>query len=50
MDEVDFLHADKHQTILQVIPLICADEHHVNLIFDTVIFDGCGQACLKYSK
>ena len=34
-DEVDCLHADKHQSFLQV---------------DTIFFDGFGQACPKYSN
>ena len=34
-NEVDFFCADKHQSSLQI---------------DTFTFDGCGQACLKYSK
>ena len=32
-DEVDFLHADKHQNFLQV---------------DTIFFDWLGQVCPKY--
>ena len=30
--------------------IFCADEHHSYLYIDTIIFDGCDQACLKYSK
>ena len=34
-DEVDFLHADKHQRFLQI---------------DTIILGVCGQACPNYPK
>ena len=34
-DKVDFLHADKHESFLQI---------------DTMIFDGNGQAFPKFSK
>ena len=34
-DEVDFLHAGKHESFLQI---------------DTMIFDGDGQAFLKFPK
>ena len=34
-DEVDFLHADKHESFLQI---------------DTMIFDGCGQGFQNFPK